>query len=96
MDDVSAASCYHQAAVFHHPSGGHKERLGLICPFEKNIDTPFACNRKLNMTVNRSYLKKRVLVPHKKHGICDKSKAGPNYNPQTPKGSALGVRTVVF
>jgi hypothetical protein len=42
MGDVSAASCYYQAAVFHHPSGGHKTRLGLICPFEKNMDTPLS------------------------------------------------------
>jgi hypothetical protein len=26
---------------FHHQSGGHKLRLRLICPFEKNMESPF-------------------------------------------------------
>jgi len=48
--DVSAASCYYQPAVFHHQSGGHKTRLGLICPFEKNRVSPFRSNRNVILT----------------------------------------------
>ena len=33
--------------VSHHPSGGHKTRLGLICPFEIFRATPFGVNRTL-------------------------------------------------
>jgi hypothetical protein len=29
-----------------------------------------------------SYLKNRILVPHKKRGICDKVKAESSFNPQ--------------
>jgi len=45
IDDVSAALCYYQPTVFHHQSGGHKIWLRLICPFEKNMETPFRDNR---------------------------------------------------
>ena len=34
-DDVSTASFYYHAASKHHLPGGHKSKLGLICPKEK-------------------------------------------------------------
>ena len=49
IDDVSAASCYYQPAVFHHLSGGHKTRLGLIGPFE-NMGPPFRSKGNVLLT----------------------------------------------
>ena len=42
------------------------------------------------------YLVAGLIEAISKKGFWFKFKAGPNFNPQAPPGSALGVHTVVF